>query len=64
MPWSCCRTSITTVPVGLSGLLIGDVPRWNQIMAGAIITSIPVIILYTVVSQYIVSGLALGGVKG
>ena len=56
--------SATTVPVGLSGLLIGDVPRWNQIMAGAIITSIPVVVLYTVVSKYIVSGLLLGGVKG
>lgn len=54
----------STVPVGLAGLILGDVARWNQIMAGAIITSIPVVILYTLASRYIVSGLTLGGVKG
>lgn len=53
-----------TVPLGLSGLIVGDVPRWNEIMAGAIITSVPVAILYIVVSRYIVSGLTVGGSKG
>lgn len=57
-------TSSTTVPVGLSGLIIADIFRWNQIMAGAIITSVPVVILYTLASKYIVTGLTLGGTKG
>lgn len=53
-----------TLPLGLSGLLVGDIPRWNTIMGGAIIATIPIIILYTLASKYIVSGLTLGGVKG
>ncbi len=53
-----------TIPIGLAGLIVADVPKWNEIMAGAMITSIPVVILYTVASRYIVSGLTLGGVKG
>lgn len=57
-------SSSTTVPVGLSGLIIADIFRWNQIMAGAIITSVPVVILYTLASKYIVTGLTLGGTKG
>lgn len=57
-------SSSLTVPVGLSGLIIADVFRWNEIMAGAIITSVPVVILYTAASKYIVSGLTLGGTKG
>ncbi len=53
-----------TIPIGLASLIVADVPKWNEIMAGAMITSIPVVILYTVASRYIVSGLTLGGVKG
>jgi multiple sugar transport system permease protein len=54
----------TTVPVGLSGLIIADIFRWNEIMAGAVITSVPVVLLYTLASRYIVTGLTLGGTKG
>ena len=54
----------STVPLGLSSLILADVPRWNEIMAGAILTSVPIIIIYTFASRYIVSGLTLGGVKG
>jgi len=54
----------STVPIGLSGLIVGDVARWNEIMAGAIITSVPIAVLYSLVSRYIVSGLTMGGVKG
>lgn len=53
-----------TVPLGLSSLIVADVPRWNEIMAGAIITSVPVTIMYIAASRYIVSGLTLGGSKG
>ncbi|MCA9910331.1 MAG: carbohydrate ABC transporter permease, partial [Anaerolineae bacterium] len=56
--------STLTVPVGLSSFIVADVFRWNVIMAGAVITSIPIIVLYTLASKYIVSGLTLGGLKG
>lgn len=53
-----------TLPLGLSGMLFGDVARWNTIMGGAIIATIPVLMLYIFASRYIVSGLSLGGLKG
>ena len=56
--------STKTLPLGLSTMLFGDVARWNTIMGGAIIASIPVIIIYILASKYIISGLSLGGVKG
>lgn len=52
-----------TLPLGLSGLILGDIPPWNLIMAGAIISLIPVVLLYTISSRYIVAGLTFGGVK-
>lgn len=53
-----------TIPLGISSMLFGDVARWNTIMGGAIIASIPIIILYTVASKFIVADLSLGGLKG
>ncbi len=53
-----------TMPLGLSSLIVADVPRWNEIMAGAIIASVPVTLMYIIASRYIVSGLTLGGSKG
>ncbi len=52
-----------TLPLGLSGLIIGDIPPWNVIMAGAILSSIPIVILYVLSSRYIVTGLTIGGIK-
>lgn len=52
-----------TLPLGLSGMLVGDIPPWNQIMAASIISSIPIVLLYTLSSRYIVTGLTIGGVK-
>jgi multiple sugar transport system permease protein len=56
--------SSKTLPLGLSGMLLGDVARWNTIMGGAIIASLPILIIYTLASKYIVTGLSLGGLKG
>lgn len=53
-----------TLPLGISSMLFGDVARWNTIMGGAIIATIPILIIYTIASKYIVSGLSLGGLKG
>jgi multiple sugar transport system permease protein len=53
-----------TVPLGLSSLIVADVPRWNEIMAGAIISSVPIALMYIIASRFIVSGLTLGGSKG
>lgn len=53
-----------TIPVGLSELIVDDLFAWGQLMAGAVIATIPIVILYMSVSKYLVSGLSAGAVKG
>ncbi len=38
--------------------------QWNYLMAGVIITAIPVIIVYLMMQKHIISGLTAGAVKG
>src|ERR1700737_1313103 len=53
-----------TVPVGVpSELIRGDVFFWGQLMAGALLGSIPVAIIYSFFVEYYVAGLT-GPVKG
>jgi multiple sugar transport system permease protein len=54
-----------TVPVGvMSELLRADVYFWGELMAGALLGSIPVAIIYSFFVEYFVSGLTAGAVKG
>jgi multiple sugar transport system permease protein len=53
-----------TVTVGLTQMLGEDVFFWGQMMAGALITAIPPVILYMLAQRLVISGLAAGGVKG
>lgn len=53
-----------TVPLGLQYMITGDVFLWGPIMAGAVVSSIPVILLYFVAQKFMVSGLTIGSVKG
>jgi len=54
---------LQTAPVALSGLMISDVYLWGEIMAGAVLSSIPIILLYFVAQRFVVEGLAAGAVK-
>lgn len=58
------REGNKTITVGLSGMALADVYVWGQLMAGAVIASIPVVLLYTFASRYLVKGLTFGAVKG
>ena len=53
-----------TLPLGLKTFQSSLATEWGLYAAGAIIVSIPVIILFISLSKYLVSGLTLGGVKG
>jgi multiple sugar transport system permease protein len=53
-----------TVPVGVvSELIRGDIFFWGQLMAGALLGSVPVAIVYSFFVEYYVTGLT-GSVKG
>lgn len=54
-----------TVPVGVSAELIrGDVFFWGELMAGALLGSVPVAVIYSFFVDYFVAGLTAGAVKG
>lgn len=53
-----------TLPIGISSLQVGDMFPWGTLMAAAILTSIPIIILFIILQRYFISGLTMGAVKG
>jgi multiple sugar transport system permease protein len=57
---------LATLPVGLAGIraAFGQAQPWNTIVAGALITIIPIAIIFFVFQRYFVQGTAASGVKG
>ena len=56
--------STMTVPIKLSMMVVGDQYIWGQLMAGAVLASVPIAILYFLAQRFVVQGLAAGAVKG
>jgi multiple sugar transport system permease protein len=52
------------IQVGVASLRIGDTMLWGLIMAGAVISTIPPVLLYIFLQKYIVQGMTAGAVKG
>jgi multiple sugar transport system permease protein len=58
------RTEVRTVPVGaIAELVKGDVFYWGQLMAAALLGSVPVALIYSFFVEHYVSGLTAGSVK-
>jgi multiple sugar transport system permease protein len=58
------RTSQKTIPVGVVVELIrGDVYYWGSLMAGALLGSVPIAIIYSLFLDYYVAGLTAGAIK-
>ena len=53
-----------TLPLGLKSFQASLATQWGLYAAGALIVSIPVLILFISISRYLVSGLTMGSVKG
>ncbi|MCI0547347.1 MAG: carbohydrate ABC transporter permease [Candidatus Rokubacteria bacterium] len=58
------NVKLRTLPVGLSSFITGDVYGWGYLMAGAVLTTLPVIAAYIYLQRYMVEGLTAGSVKG
>jgi multiple sugar transport system permease protein len=58
------RTELRTVPAGLYSFQVGDVLLWGQLMAAALIATLPVVLLFMLVQRFVVQGLTVGAVKG
>lgn len=59
------QTANKTAVVGVTADLIrGDIYYWGSLMAGAVLASLPIVIVYVWFLDYYVSGLTAGAVKG
>jgi multiple sugar transport system permease protein len=53
-----------TAPLALNYLITSDVLPWGPLMAGAVISSVPLMVLYFVAQRFMVAGMTEGSVKG
>ncbi len=53
-----------TLPIGLRSLFVSKNAIWDRIMAGSMMTAMPVIILFMAIQKNLTGGLSEGGVKG
>lgn len=56
--------SVQTWPLGLNDLIGTFNTDWGKYAAGSVLVTIPVLLLFTWQSKYLISGLTLGSVKG
>ncbi len=57
------KESKKLVSIGFTSLISEDATQWNGVMAAAVLSSLPVIIVFLFLQKYLVGGLASGGVK-
>lgn len=57
-------TDLWTLPLGLKSFEANMGTEWGLYGAASMIVTVPVVILFLVLSRWLVSGLTLGGVKG
>jgi multiple sugar transport system permease protein len=59
------KSAVRTVPVAaIAELIRGDVFYWGQLMAAALLGSVPVAVIYSFFVEHYVAGLTAGAVKG
>lgn len=56
--------AVQTLPAGLATLQGSNAVRYDLLMAGAVIASVPVLILFVILQRFVVEGVARSGVKG
>jgi multiple sugar transport system permease protein len=58
------REALKTLPVGLQGMVLGDVIPWGQLMAASIIMAVPVVIIYGYAQRFLGRGSDGGECQG
>ena len=59
------RAEYQTLLVGLSFLFSsGESLSWGELMAGSVITALPVVLLFLFLQRFLVGGMTTGAVKG
>jgi ABC-type glycerol-3-phosphate transport system permease component len=55
---------LMTLPVGLATLQGRWLTEWNLVMAGGVLTVLPMLLLYLIAQKYLVQGFVMSGLKG
>jgi multiple sugar transport system permease protein len=55
---------IKTISMGIAGFLVSDVFIWGQMMAAAIVSTVPMLAICILLQRFVVQGLTMGAVKG
>jgi multiple sugar transport system permease protein len=55
---------VQTLPAGLATLQSANAVRYDLLMAGAVIASIPVLVLFVALQRFIIEGVSRSGLKG
>jgi multiple sugar transport system permease protein len=58
------KRDLWTLAVGLASMMVNDVFLWGEIMGGAFLMGLPVLVLYFLGQRFLVGGLTAGAVKG
>lgn len=57
-------TGMKTISLGIAGFLSIDTYQWDQLMAAAVISTIPMLVLFMFLQRFVVQGMTMGAVKG
>ncbi len=58
------RDELKTLPVGINDFFYMALIDWGLVMAAGVMVTIPAVVLFVVVQQYLIAGWGTGGVKG
>jgi len=58
------RTETRTISLGLLQYISQNQARWGEMMAACIVSTLPIIIMFTIYQKHIVQGLVTGATKG
>ncbi len=53
-----------TVPLGLALFVVQHRTKWDVVMAGSVLATIPVLIVFLIFQRNFIRGIALTGMKG
>lgn len=54
----------TTLAVGLNTYVTGNTQEWGKFAAGALVSAVPMVIIFSLTQKYLITGLTSGAVKG
>ena len=57
------KESLWTLSLGLAGFQGTYVTQWNQLMAGSLITILPILVIFLFGQKYFIQGIVMSGMK-